>query len=377
MGEHEWNEPADRSGTKRSQLTRLRIAGFRSLRDVELNLTSPTTLLIGPNGSGKSNLLSALRMIPLMRTQSLGRFVGEQGGASSLLHYGSGTTKEIEIELTFKGESGENTYAVRLGYAAGDKLIFLDEVVTFRANESSAAVATSFGAGHSESLLAEHANEPGATTARVVNSILSRFSFFHFHDTSMTAPLRQNARQTDDRYLRSDGSNLAAFLYRLRNGENGDSKPAWNLIEGVTKRVAPFIKALEPDLVNPDNDRSAVRLYWVDERDHRFDVHDLSDGTLRAIALIAALCQPSATLPQFITIDEPELGLHPAALSLVASIIRSVSVRSQVLVSTQSRALLDEFEAEDVVVVERRGGESMFRPLVGGAVLSSLRGTPK
>ena len=102
---------------------------------------------------------------------------------------------------------------------------------------------------------------------------------------------------------------------------------------------------------------------------HRFDVHDLSDGTLRAIALIAALCQPSATLPQFITIDEPELGLHPAALSLVASIIRSVSVRSQVLVSTQSRALLDEFEAEDVVVVERRGGESMFRPLVGGAVL--------
>lgn len=346
-----------------SQLTRVRIKGFRSLRDVDIEF-KPLTLLIGPNGAGKSNLLSVLRMVPLMRTQSLRRFVAEQGGASPILHYGPKTTREIEIEISFTTDKGDNTYAVRLGYAAGDTLVFLDEFVSFHAAGKPQPISASLGAGHSESLLIERAKEPNAYTERVVNGLLSRISFFHFHDTSLTSPLRQNAFQSDDRYLRSDGSNLAAFLYRLRENNNEDVRHAWNLIEGLVKRVAPFIKALEPDLVDPDNEeKSSVRLYWVDERDHRFDAHDLSDGTLRAIALIAALGQPSATLPQFISIDEPELGLHPAALSLVASLIRSVSSRSQVLLSTQSPALLDEFEPADVVVVELRKGESVFRRL--------------
>jgi len=344
------------------QLTRIHITGFRSLRDVEVEL-SPLTLLIGANGSGKSNLLAALRMVPLMRTQSLRRFVGEQGGASAILHYGSGTTKEVELELEFTVDGGKDTYAARLGYAAGDTFIFLDETVSFHAGGRAAPRAVSLGAGHAESLLAERAKDSHATTERVVNGLLSRMSFFHFHDTSPTSPLRQNSRQSDDRYLRSDGSNLAAFLYRLRSSDSEDVWPAWKLIESLVKRLAPFIKALEPDLVDPGNPKSPVRLYWSDERDHRFDVHDLSDGTLRAIALIAALGQPSATLPQFITIDEPELGLHPAALSLVASLVRSISPRCQVLLSTQSPALLDEFEPEDVVVVERRDGASAFRRL--------------
>ena len=346
----------------KSQLTQIRIAGFRSLRDVTLELT-PLTLLIGPNGSGKSNLLTALRMVPLMRTQSLRRLVGEQGGASALLHYGANTTREIELELRFAVDKGEDTYGARLGYAAGDALIFLDETVFFHATDQPKPLRVSLGAGHAESLLDARAKEPNAAAERVVNGLLSRIGFFHFHDTSPTSPLRQNARQSQDRYLRSDGSNLAAFLYRLRTNDSQDVRPAWNLIEGLVRRVAPFIKALEPDLVDPDGPDSAVRLYWVDERDHRFDVHDLSDGTLRAIALIAALGQPSATLPQFITIDEPELGLHPTALSLVASLVRAISSRCQVLLSTQSPALLDEFEPADVVVVERQDGASHFKRL--------------
>lgn len=345
-----------------SQLTRLHVAGFRSLQDVTIELT-PLTLLIGANGSGKSNLLSALRMVPLMRTQSLRRFVGEQGGASTILHYGAATTREIQFELEFTVDSGKNMYATRLGYAAGDTFVFLDEAVSFHAPGRPKPLSVSLGAGHAESELEVRAKDQNATTERVVNGLLARISFFHFHDTSPTSPLRQNSRQSDDRYLRSDGSNLAAFLYRLRKSDSDDVRHSWNLIEGLVRRVAPFIKALEPDLVDPDNPRSAVRLYWVDEQRHRFDVHDFSDGTLRAIALIAALGQPSGTLPQFITIDEPELGLHPAALSLVASLVRSVSSRCQVLLSTQSPALLDEFEPSDVVVVERHGGASVFRRL--------------
>lgn len=346
-------------------LSRFRVSGFRSLRDVTLEL-SPVTVLIGPNGSGKSNLLSALRMVPLMRTQSLRRFVGEQGGASALLHYGPSVTRELSLQLNFEAEGRRNGYEVRLGYAAGDTLLFLDEVVCYSREGEANPLVFSLGAGYTESRLKERAKEAGANTERVVDGLVSRMSFFHFHDTSPTSPLRQNARQADNRYLRSDGSNLASFLHRLRTSEDTGVAASWNLIEGLVRRVAPFIRELQPDLVEPDHPGSAIRLYWVDERDHRFDAHDLSDGTLRAIALIAALGQPSSSLPQFITIDEPELGLHPAALSLVASLVRSASSRCQVLLSTQSTALLDEFEPEDVVVVERSGGESSFRRLSSG-----------
>lgn len=345
-----------------SPLRSLRVTGFRSLRDVSIQL-GPLTVLIGPNGAGKSNLLSVLRMVPLMRTQSLRRFVGEQGGASSLLHYGPGVTREIGLELDFAADAGLNSYIARLGYAAGDTLYFLDEAVRFEAPGAGNPLTISLGQGHVESLLSDQQKGAKAKTERFVYRLLAAMSFFHFHDTSMTSPLRQNARPSDDRYLRSDGSNLAAFLYRLRSGATDEAAASWRVIEGLVRRIAPFIKYLEPAPVNPDTPGSPIRLHWVDARDHRFDVHDLSDGTLRAIALFAALGQPTSTLPRFIAIDEPELGLHPAALSLVASLVRSVSRHSQVVLSTQSPALLDEFSPADVVVVEHRDGASRFQRL--------------
>jgi predicted ATPase len=189
-------------------------------------------------------------------------------------------------------------------------------------------------------------------------------TFFHFHDTSRTSPLRQNSRQEDAHYLRSDGSNLAAYLRAIAKGEGEGYQAAWARIQGLVRRVAPFIKRLEPSLVDPSApERSAVRLDWVDERDQLFGPHHLSDGTLRTIALFTALAQPSATLPAFVSIDEPELGLHPAALEVFASLVRSVAPRCQVLLATQSPAFLDLFDLEDVVVAERKEGESALRRL--------------
>jgi len=344
------------------KLDRIKVTGFRSLRDITLDLT-PVTVLIGPNGAGKSNLLTALRMVPLMRTQSLRRFVGEQGGASAMLHYGPSKTREVSVELAFSEGDLQDGYAARLGYAAGDTFIFLEETASSLPSGKALSV-VSLGPGHAESLLAERAAEPGQAVAKTVNSLVGRLGFFHFHDTSPSSPLRQNSRQADAKYLRSDGSNLASFLYKLRTSQADGVVQSWNLINGLVRRVAPFIKSLDPDLIDPAQpDTSALRLYWTDERDHRFDPHDLSDGALRAIGLIAALAQPHASLPSFITIDEPELGLHPAAISLLASLVRSVSNRCQVILSTQSPALLDEFAPEEVVVVERNQGESTFRRL--------------
>ncbi len=345
-----------------SMLQRLHVSGFRSLREVRLEF-SPVTVVIGANGSGKSNLLSVLRMISLMRTRSLRRFVGEQGGASTLLHYGASTTKTLALELQFEAAAMTSTYSALLGYAAGDSFIYLHELVTSGGDaQTLSAQAFSSGGGHAESKLEESAKDQPEVKA--VEEQLAGLGFFHFHDTSPTSPLRQSSRQSEDRTLQPDGSNLAAFLYRLRASEAEDARKSWSFITSLARRVAPFIKELIPDLVDPSRpEQSAIRLYWTDERDHRFDVHDLSDGTLRAIALFTALGQPSATRPAFITIYEPELGLHPAAVSVFASLVRSVSEHSQILLATQSPALLDEFEPEDVVVTERVDGASTFRRL--------------
>lgn len=342
-------------------LTRIHVEGYRSLRSVDL-FPGRLTVLIGANGSGKSNLLSVLRMVPLIRTQSLRRFVGEAGGASALLHYGPRVSQQLSLRVEFSQESGDNAYGARLGYAAGDSLIFLDETVEYRSPGSKEPQVLSLGAGHAESRLDEGAQEASGKTSKVVRWWLSRMNFFHVHDTSPTSPLRQNSRQEDIQFLRSDGSNLAAYLRELANAQTEGHRAAWTRITGLVRQVAPFIKSLQPTLVAPSQPAtSAVRLDWLDERDQVFGPHHLSDGTLRAIALITALAQPADKLPAFISIDEPELGLHPAALAVLASLLRSVSGRCQVLLATQSPALLDHFAPGEVVVADRGQGETVFR----------------
>lgn len=339
-------------------LRRFQVQGLCSLADVSLE-PGRLTVLIGANGSGKSNLLRALKLAPLLRTKSLRNFVGEAGGASALLHYGPKRTQALSLTLEFVQESKANRYSVRLGFAAGDALIFLDEAVSFEPSESAALQEHSLGAGHQESLLEEKAAQD--KTAKTVNWWLGRLNFFHFHDTSMASPLRTHARAEDNHYLRSDGGNLAAYLLYLKESTEAEDQTAWRRIKGLVRRIAPMVKGLLPTPVGSNG--SAIRLDWVDDQDQVFGVHQLSDGTLRAIGLVTALAQPTARLPRFISIDEPELGLHPAAITILADLARSVSQHCQVLFATQSTAWLDHFDPAEVVVAERREGATNLRRL--------------
>ncbi len=337
-------------------LSRVKVQGLCSLADVSLE-PGALTVLIGANGSGKSNLLRALKLAPLLRTKSLRHFVGEAGGASALLHYGPKRTQALSLALDFVQEGKANRYSVRLGYAAGDTLIFLDEAVGFQPSEPAQMQEHSLGAGHQESLLEEKAAQD--KTAKAVNWWLGGLNFFHFHDTSLASPLRTHARVEDHRYLRSDGSNLAAYLWHLQQSPEADDQTAWRRIKGLVRRIAPMVKDLQPTPVASSG--KAVRLDWIDDQDQLFGVHQLSDGTLRAIGLVTALAQPTARLPRFISIDEPELGLHPAAITILADLARSVSQHCQVLFATQSTAWLDHFEPAEVVVAERRQGATYLR----------------
>jgi predicted ATPase len=347
--------------TPSTLLTKVRVEGFRSIKEATVHL-GPINVLIGPNGAGKSNLLTALRLPPMMRAQGLRLFVGEQGGASRLLHYGPSVTRAMGIALEFKEGDQSKCYEVILKHAAGDSLVFDAENLFLGTLDDKEVQALQLGSGHAESELGR-VTPPTMSSLSSVWSLVEGMGFFHFHNTASTAPLRQNSHAAEHKSLRPDGSNLATILYRLKQSEHPDFRAAWKRIEGLVQSVAPSIKSLDPNLVAPETPSSALRLYWQDTRGHRFDASDLSDGTLRAIALITALAQPAAMLPRFIAIDEPELGLHPSALSRIASLARSVSHYTQILLSTQSPALLDEFEPEQVIVVEQHEEGSSFERL--------------
>ncbi|MFV8751309.1 AAA family ATPase [Nannocystaceae bacterium ST9] len=336
-------------------LVGIRVQGLGSLADITLE-PGRMTVLIGPNGAGKSNILRALKLVTSLRTKSLQRVVGEEGGGSAWLHYGPKRTPISTLSVEFEQDGKRNGYDARLGHAAGDRLLFLDESVWYQPPDGEKRT-TTLGGGHWESLLSE-ARETDVTT-KAVDGWLSQITFYHFHDTSIHSELRTHSNPSDDRHLRSDGSNIAAYLARLEHAEDPDDAIAWRRINQLVHRVAPSVKQLRPTVVS----NNGVRLDWIDDQDEVFGVHQMSDGTLRAVALITALAQPDKQLPKFMCIDEPELGLHPAAITLVADLARSISRHCQVLFATQSTAFLDHFDPEEVVVVEREAGKTVLHRL--------------
>jgi predicted ATPase len=189
-----------------------------------------------------------------------------------------------------------------------------------------------------------------------VYKAISSWVVYHFHDTSLSAGVRRQKPINDNDVLRPDAENLAVFLYRMRAMNPGN----YNQIRGVVRLAAPFFDdfKLRPVPTNPD----LIQLEWLQTNsDYPFRANQLSEGMLRFICLATALLQPERPAMLF---DDPELGLHPYALALLAGLLKKAAQQGkQVIVSTQSAPLLNEFEPNDVVVVERHQGESIFRRL--------------
>lgn len=341
-------------------LQRLHVRGFMSLRDLDFHL-GPVTVMIGSNGSGKSNILSVVEMLCHMRAGALGRYLVDHGPASTLLHYGSKVTPVLDIGLDFGRENGAACYEVRLGHTPGnDSFVYLSERVGWLEAGHGDPMWFDLGAGHRESEIDREFDGIKGSTVRNVRHCLGQMRFHHFHDTSPRSDLRSSAREEDARTLHAHGKNLAAVLLALaESGPDTAEYNAWRRINHLVRRIAPSIGTLAPTRTSG----GMVRLDWRDDRGEVFSTNRLSDGALRAIALITALSQPVERLPRFITIDEPELGLHPAALGVLAGLIRSTASRAQVLLATQSPTLLDGFDAGDVAIVERSDNATVVRRL--------------
>lgn len=354
------------------KLRHIRIEGYRSIQRLDLELKD-LTVLIGANGAGKSNFISFFQMLNFMLSKSLQLYIARRGGGSSILHYGPQQTPVLHAELQFEDANNVSTYGFSLAFAVPDTLLFTSEHVQFQNADKSAPYFRNLGAGHLETKLIDLSKEGskiggGTKVARIFMNRLNEVQAYHFHDTSYDSAMRISQDVARNRHLMSNGGNLAAFLYMLR-----ETKPQhYARILSTVRLAVPYLSdfVLEPDRLNG----TRIQLRWRDRNpDHEFGAHQLSDGSLRAIALITALLQPEEMMPGLIMIDEPELGLHPSAVGLIGSLIKAASLRRQVVVATQSPRLISEFEPEDMVVVEREDdasgeGRSLFNHLTREAL---------
>ncbi len=306
------------------------------------------TVLLGANGAGKSNLVSFFKMLNFMTTGALQEYIGREGGSDSLLHYGRKITPRMQAEIEFATTGHSTCYMMTLADAAPDTLIFTNEAVRFHREEFRAPQEVVLGAGHRESRLKECA-DGGDLTCKVIYGMLASCRTYQFHDTSPTANIRKAGYIEDADYLRADSGNLAAYLLAVKQSA---PKYYYRIVETIRLACPQFDDfVLEP---RPRNEKS-ILLNWREKGrpEYLFGPHQLSDGTLRFMALATLFLQPVHKLPSVIIIDEPELGLHPYAVSILASIIQSAATHCQVILSTQSTRLVDEFDLGQIVVVER------------------------
>jgi len=353
-------------------IKKLTIEGFKSIRRLDDFELRSLNILIGANGAGKSNFVSFFHLLREMIDQRLQLAVAKGGGADTFLHLGPKFTKEIRAEFYF----GKNGYLFKLVPTSDNRLIFADETIVY-VQSPTQSHPRSLGSGHSEASLQDRKDDTALTgphpgPARYVFDAVSSWVVYHFHDTSNTAGVRRWGSINDNEFLRPDAANLAAFLFRLQKTHI----TVYNNIRDTVRLAAPFFDDFKLRPV-PDNPEM-IQLEWLQKgTDYFFRPSQLSDGTLRFICLATALLQPS--LPSTALFDEPELGLHPYALTLLASLFQQASRCSgsnlirQVIVSTQSATLLNEFAPEDVVVVERTSGDSTFRRLEPAALSEWLQ----
>jgi predicted ATPase len=330
-----------------ARLTSIGVGGYKSIKDLQPFQFRPVNVFVGANGAGKSNLISFFRLLNAISEGRLQEFIGRAGGANALLYYGAKETPRLWASLEFEGKTGRRIYFSWLNTET-DSLIFSDEQVDRRITAHSPPTRQILGSGHRESRLA-------AVESSDLMALLTGIQVFHFEDTSETAAIRRRCDIEDNRRLRNDAGNLAAFLYGIRETQ----PPYYRRIVTTIQQIAPFFEDF--DLGPMKLDPNSILLNWHDrDSNHLFGPHQLSDGTLRTMALVALLAQPESDLPPIIVIDEPEIGLHPYALEIVAGLVKSASVHCTVILATQSVGLVNHFVPEDIVTVTREKAQTKF-----------------
>lgn len=335
---------------ERIRLHRIDIRGFKSFDSKgEFLRLGDLTVLIGANGAGKSNLVSLFALLQSFTSRQLQNWVGRQGFAQRVLHYGADHTPHIFLSLEFKAEHFTSSYHIQLSHVPGDQLVITNEAEAhtrtdmrphpedpFRLNEPNPGYDADNGYRRESNVFA------GSRSAAVLEGCRA----YQFHDTAPRSTVRNNGPVADHITLHADGGNLAAFLYQLKAAHPNNYRRIVQYLRRLVPSFHDFV--LVPPAINPNY----IKLNWTSDGEHTFGPEALSDGTVRLACLLTLLLQPDEQLPRVMVIDEPELGLHPAALHMLAGLLNKAARKIQVILATQSAALLDAIEPEQTVVIE-------------------------
>lgn len=322
-------------------VNKIRIQGYKSFRDSSVDLGN-LNLLIGSNGAGKSNFLSLFELLNNAFERRLVSYVATIGGVDKLLFQGRKATEKIDIKLLMN----DNSYELILQEADG-KLLVAEEKLG-----SDEDIVSINSYAHETTI--KNYNE--TTLGACIKKYLSDIRKFHFHDTGRRSPFASECHVINDAYtLYSNGENIAPILFRIQR-----EKPIlYQRIIKIIQSIAPYFSDFYFNVSPADT----LRLQWRDKYSEMiYGPNDLSDGTIRFIALVTLFMQP--VLPSVVVIDEPELGLHPVAIQKLAGLMSAASKKGcQIIAATQSADLIGNFSPENVMTVDQEDGQTIINRL--------------
>lgn len=323
-----------------NQLCELKIEGFKSIQKMEMKFTN-RNILIGGNGAGKSNLLSFFEMLQRIKKCELQNYVIEQGGMNALLYNGRKQTRDCYFAI----KRDPYMFYGRINAKNTDECYFEQQGLYNYVEQHNYYAADGFPELKDGGLIKQ-------------SRVLSDIGLYHFHDTSILSPMKAFCNIYNNIELAVDGSNIAAILYRIKINE----PDLYHYIVQIIQLSAPYLQdfVLRANPLNPE----VIRLEWKKAGcDIPFGVNQLSDGTLRFICLVTLLCQPEEMKKDIICIDEPELGLHPYAVTIITELMKKYAKKRQIIIATQSADFVDAFNPQDIIVVDNEDGNSIFRRL--------------
>jgi len=336
-----------------THLKTIAIKGFKSIESLDLAM-KPINILIGANGSGKSNFISIFTFLRNLSEGKLQNHVEKNGFANAFFHFGAKTTPLIEVDI----DVDINSYHVEFEHGVDDdRLVFKREHCGVKSSLDQWSIKGSKG----ESGLLPGSEAKSDFVRQYTKAYMEECRVYHFHDTGSTAGFKQASDLGASDYLYSNANNIAAFLYRLKTSREKEFQKSYADIIDSIKTVAPFFHDFYLEPRGSENEEK-ILLKWL-HRDHEvpFSANQLSDGTARFMCLATLFLQPLILRPKSIVLDEPELGLHPAALGVLAELVKSASKENQVICSTQSVTFANQFDANDFIVVDQKNGSSTFK----------------
>lgn len=386
-----WSEAAEGAegtpeGVAEPRITSIEISGYRPFSGFS---ASPGDLMvvIGANASGKSSLFDVLRLLKSAAMEPLPPEIDRNSVGKTLFHVGGperidlaltidmGQKKPLRYELTIRGPVGAPHVAREKlateeppGGDAQPPFVFLDftngkGVVRDQLQKALARPPWTLPPNE---LALRRALDPTLVTLSKVQAFISSWSFYSGFDVSQTAEIRRPTYIEENPTLAADGANLSAVLSWIRD-EHTD---VWEELQMHLRNVVPGFVSLG---VKARGGKGMAIGVWREEGlKDELTLADLSDGTLRLLCWLTLALSPN--LPPLVCIDEPEIGLHPRVLPLLAGVLQLAAARAQLFVATHSPHLLSQFDIEDIAVMRKESGRVVFvRPSTSEALRNEVR----